>query len=120
MSEERDWLIWSYEHAAFWQPRECGYTRDVSGAGLYAEAHARMIVENANIPGRNEVMVHRSALAAAILSWMQVQEDIRPLLRQIAELERTFREAERVNPVTLRSITMLARGMLSRLQRIVF
>jgi hypothetical protein len=42
-----DWLVFSHEHSAWWKPARRGYTDRTSQAGLYAEAEAREICENA-------------------------------------------------------------------------
>lgn len=46
-SEER-WLIWSFEHNAWWMPRQCGYTGKIKHAGMYKYDQAVEIVEGAN------------------------------------------------------------------------
>lgn len=46
------YLIWSFEHDAWWAPRERGYTRDWTEAGRYSRERAAEIVELANFrPG---------------------------------------------------------------------
>jgi len=40
--------IWSFEHDAWWAPASCGYTKDISRAGLYCRADAVRICRNAN------------------------------------------------------------------------
>jgi hypothetical protein len=61
MSE--DYLIYSYEHSAWWAANSMGY-RSLEGAGLYTAFEASTICFGANqwLPkGQvNEVMVHRS------------------------------------------------------------
>jgi hypothetical protein len=49
MTEELyDWLIWSYEHAAWWCARSFGYTKDINQAGRYTRTEAMRICDNAN------------------------------------------------------------------------
>lgn len=42
------YLIWSYEHKAWWRPGERGYTSRLDQAGLYPKTKAFRIVESAN------------------------------------------------------------------------
>jgi hypothetical protein len=52
------YVIWSYEHQAWWAPGRHGYTRDLSAAGRYAEIDARDILSGANGYGEiEEVMI---------------------------------------------------------------
>jgi hypothetical protein len=49
MSEEsRTFVIWSFEHNAWWRPGRCGYTPHLPHAGRYTHADADEIVTNAN------------------------------------------------------------------------
>jgi hypothetical protein len=51
------YLIWSFEHNAWWNPAWRGYTQDVNEAGLYDKEEAEKICENANAFGSiNEEM----------------------------------------------------------------
>lgn len=43
-----NYLIWSYEHDAWWAPFEHGYTRDLTQAGRYLHPRAYQICRNAN------------------------------------------------------------------------
>ena len=55
---EKNWLIWSIEHNAWWMPNSMGYTSDRSKAGRYTFQDALAIVKDANINGElNEAMV---------------------------------------------------------------
>jgi hypothetical protein len=38
------YLIWSFEHRAWWGPDECGYTEDLAQAGRYSADDAGRIV----------------------------------------------------------------------------
>ena len=40
------YVIWSFEHDAWWAPREQGYVRDLASAGRYEAADAGRIVVN--------------------------------------------------------------------------
>jgi hypothetical protein len=48
MPEIANWLVWSYEHSAWWGPDHRGYTNSIARAGLYTEAQARQIQDKAN------------------------------------------------------------------------
>lgn len=49
------WVIWSFEHDAWWAPGRCGYVLELAQAGRYTEAEARDIEAHANIIRQNEV-----------------------------------------------------------------
>jgi hypothetical protein len=49
-----DYVIWSFEHTAWWRPRSCGYTPHLYEAGHYSQAEADAIVADANIVSVNE------------------------------------------------------------------
>jgi len=42
------YLIWSYEHGAWWSPYRAGYTRNPARAGNYSFEEATEICEEAN------------------------------------------------------------------------
>jgi hypothetical protein len=47
-----DYVIWSFEHKAWWAPNRYGYTRLLQEAGRYTKEQAEDIVADANIvPG---------------------------------------------------------------------
>ena len=46
-----DYVIWSFEHKAWWAPNRYGYTRLLDEAGRYTQADAEDIVATANLPG---------------------------------------------------------------------
>ncbi len=50
---EREWLIWSIEHNAWWKPNENGYTQERDEAGKYTFGQACSIVKIANINSNN-------------------------------------------------------------------
>jgi hypothetical protein len=51
MSDERQYVIWSHEHGMWWGPNHCGYTPDLSLAGLYTAEEAGEIMLDAYPPG---------------------------------------------------------------------
>lgn len=55
MTDEKQWLIWSNEHGAFWRPRSCGYTRKVEEAGRYSKEEAQKICDNAGYRSGSEL-----------------------------------------------------------------
>jgi hypothetical protein len=56
------YLIWSYEHDAWWNPAYRVYTKDISEAGRYDEIEARGICKQANSFGDiNEKMISEDA-----------------------------------------------------------
>lgn len=56
---EKEYLIWSFEHYAWWGHNGSGYTNNRSKAGVYSAEAAHKIVSNANAHGKkiNEAMV---------------------------------------------------------------
>jgi hypothetical protein len=50
---EKEWLIWSIEHNAWWKPNQNGYTQEKTGAGRYTFEQACKIVRIANIYSNN-------------------------------------------------------------------
>lgn len=66
-----EYLIWSNEHAAWWRPNGCGYTRDMAAAGRYArdEAIAVSLGRDGWEPGQNPpeipVLIEDAAMLAA-------------------------------------------------------
>lgn len=57
MDDDRDYLIWSEEHHAWWRPAERGYTSQMKEAGRYSKQRADVIVHNANLIGFNEIAI---------------------------------------------------------------
>lgn len=51
------YVIWSFEHKAWWGPDRRGYTLRLSEAGRYDKLAAEDIVADANIGALNEQMV---------------------------------------------------------------
>jgi hypothetical protein len=51
------YVIWSFEHDAWWGPARWGYTPDLANAGRYSQHEAAEIVEHANIVKINERMM---------------------------------------------------------------
>ena len=61
----RDWVIWSYEHRAWWKPGDMGYTTDFEQAGRYTQAEAvekSQVKDNEGMP--QEVPVGPELIAA--------------------------------------------------------
>jgi len=57
------YLIWSFEHRAWWGPDRCGYTTDIERAGRYTKEEAGEIVTSS-------IMVEEVAIAVGIaLDW---------------------------------------------------
>ena len=56
-SEPRAYVIWSFEHDAWWRPGGWGYTRDLAEAGHFTEADADQIIADANVVAVNEVVM---------------------------------------------------------------
>lgn len=54
-----DFVIWSFEHNAWWGPHRWGYTSQLAQAGRYSEAEATAIVMDANRYSKepNEAMI---------------------------------------------------------------
>lgn len=51
-------LIWSFEHDAWWAPERCGYTKDINKAGMYGLEEAAQICIDASYSGvAQEVML---------------------------------------------------------------
>jgi hypothetical protein len=48
------YVIWSFEHDAWWAPGRRGYTRELEEAGHYAGTEAADIVAEANLVQTNE------------------------------------------------------------------
>lgn len=42
------WLVWSYEHEAWWRPGRLGYTQSIVLAGHYTRDEAEKIEQDAN------------------------------------------------------------------------
>jgi hypothetical protein len=61
------YVIWSFEHEAWWRPGRWGYTRELAEAGHYTQAEAAQIVVNANChsPQCNETMLLLSEAQAS-------------------------------------------------------
>jgi hypothetical protein len=45
---DRVYVIWSFEHDAWWKPHRLGYTLEIEEAGHYSADEANEIVDNAN------------------------------------------------------------------------
>ena len=49
------WVIWSFEHDAWWAPHERGYVLELAQAGRYTKARALEIEAHANVVRPNEL-----------------------------------------------------------------
>ena len=63
LPKEPKFLIWSFEHDAWWAPNRQGYVRDSACAGVYGFVEAAVICANANLSCINEAMVPATAEA---------------------------------------------------------
>jgi hypothetical protein len=96
------YIIWSFEHHAWWRPGGWGYTPDLREAGHYPRAEAEAMVAQANIVHWNETMlplrealdwtpreielvlryraasVHRRALIDAVIRHLEAVDRHRP------------------------------------------
>lgn len=64
-SDPRTYVIWSFEHDAWWASGSWGYTPELAQAGRYSRAEADRIVANANIVAVNEVAMLLSKAESA-------------------------------------------------------
>jgi hypothetical protein len=96
------WVVWSYEHDAWWGAGHCGYYTDLMLAGLYTAVEAQEIEWNAN-RGRirkEAAMPLRAALSASLSKWGVIPERgdqrvagrVLSLLDESAEQRKTVRE----------------------------
>jgi hypothetical protein len=51
---DEPFVIWSFEHDAWWRPKRWGYTRELAEAGVYSAEESRSIVARANLITVNE------------------------------------------------------------------
>ena len=49
------WVVWSFEHAAWWGPDHRGYVRELAQAGRYSELQALRIEHDANLAVPHEL-----------------------------------------------------------------
>jgi hypothetical protein len=95
------WVVWSYEHDAWWGADHSGYHTDLMLAGLYTAVEAQEIERNAN-RGRirnEEAMPLRHALTGTLSKWgvaigrdRRVAGRVLTLLDESAEQRKTVRE----------------------------
>lgn len=70
MPDDPEYVIWSFEHNAWWRPGRMGYTTQLSQAGQYSRAESERIVARANIVKFNEqLMLLSTARAYALKGW---------------------------------------------------
>lgn len=48
------WVVWSFEHDAWWRPNRWGYTPNLAEAGRYTQSDALEIERRANVVRINE------------------------------------------------------------------
>src|SRR6185503_15264470 len=53
MTSSSDYLIYSHEHRAWWRGNRHGYTNNLFEIGVYTQADAERICDDANWPWRN-------------------------------------------------------------------
>jgi hypothetical protein len=115
------YLIYSYEHDAWWRPNRMGYTRNIGEAGVYDLSDAARIVAHANRyrpkDSPNEAVIteqlaraiiatHNSALRDALDELVPASE------RDRDENEREDVEAQMIDPALLaRARALLAEGL---------
>lgn len=58
-------VIWSIEHQAWWRALWIGYTETLAEAGIYDEAEARKILQQANVVKINECAIPVGAIDGA-------------------------------------------------------
>jgi len=63
-SDPHGYVIWSFEHDAWWGPGLWGYTHELALAGDYTQADAEAIVHRANIVAMNEQALLRTEAEA--------------------------------------------------------
>jgi hypothetical protein len=82
LSEQNLWLVWSYEHDAWWKPGRFGYTTDLEKAGRYRYNEALEICDNANRHAKftHERMVHvaNSSLIRALSALAMRKNNLDP------------------------------------------
>ena len=81
MTDAEPWVIWSFEHDAWWAPDEWGYVVTLAQAGRYTEARARAIEARANIVRQNE-----RALSLQEAEHMTHDDEAALLARMVEEL----------------------------------
>jgi len=74
MSDDKPFVIYSFQHAAWWAPEERGYVSEIVQAGLYTEPHAREIV------ARMKLVQHRACAmplttAEGLLTLAEIEGD---------------------------------------------
>jgi hypothetical protein len=75
MTDQPRYVIWSFEHQAWWAPDRRGYTEMLDQAGRYDDAEAQQIVRHANVVRQEELlMTVESAQVMQVLAvraWMR-------------------------------------------------
>jgi len=84
------YVIWSYEHGAWWRPASCGYTTRLEEAGHYSKVEADRIVADANIVSLNEcaLTLNEAQHIELELRWLierMLPSLVETLIRELAE-----------------------------------
>ena len=64
----RDWMVWSYEHRAWWKPGDMGYTTDFEEAARYTQAQAVKRSQTVDTEGMPQEVAVGPELIAALRS----------------------------------------------------
>jgi len=96
MSDAAEYVIWSFEHGAWWRPGSWGYTRELAEAGRFSKAAADRIVADANIVSVHEVAMLASEAAAggAGALYRSLSTDELVTLRAAFMLDRTSEDLD--------------------------
>lgn len=98
---ERNWVVWSFEHDAWWAANGCGYVQALLLAGLYTEAEAKEIERGANHPLR--INEEGRPLAAVLREYRQQWGRSGPMVINLLE-----NQPEHVPQVETRSVPELS------------
>jgi hypothetical protein len=81
------WVVWSFEHDAWWKPGGWGYTPALDEAGHFTELEALRIEHHANFPLR---VIHEQAMPLT-----DALGQARPGGEQMHDAEQQHRDPER-------------------------
>lgn len=90
------WVIWSYEHDAWWGPKHCGYVASLLLAGVYTEADAREVERGVN-QSRRRQSEEAMSLADALTEHGKDGRDGRKVIDHIAALASLADDAAAAN-----------------------
>lgn len=83
MANAEPWVVWSFEHDAWWAPNEHGYVQQLAAAGRYTEAQAVEIERMANKHGPENEKAMSLASATALIDGVD-EETLMRRVRAIA------------------------------------